>query len=375
MKKKSKSSFWNKFFLSLNILAIFFLCISYLASVVNPSPYWYFSFFGLAYPFILAINILFILFWLLKRKWFALLSLIAILLGYTPLTRTFGFRTKAASSFLKDSSSLKLLTYNVHYLQKYGNKIDPDTRVDILNMLREEQPDILGIQEFFTRSKGVYNTKDSILTILKTKHCYFDPLVTNDYEASGIALFSKYPIIKKGTFLFSESNTSNRCIWADIIKNDKKFRVYVLHLASIKFQPEDYQFLNGVKKDLNNGKDVSSSKRIARKLKDAFLRRSIQVKELKQQMANCETPYIVMGDFNDTPASYTLAEMSKGLKNAFVEKGSGLGITYNGDFPNFQIDYILSTPNFTINGYKILKKAYSDHYPVTANISLAEAVK
>ena len=77
-----------------------------------------------------------------------------------------------------------------------------------------------------------------------------------------------------------------------------------------------------------------------------------------------------MGDFNDTPASYAATQMNKGMRNAFQEKGSGLGITYNGDFPNFQIDYVLASPEIKVNTYRLIKKNYSDHYPIRVNVSL-----
>ncbi|MDV3197467.1 MAG: hypothetical protein Q8884_02675, partial [Sweet potato little leaf phytoplasma] len=80
-------------------------------------------------------------------------------------------------------------------------------------------------------------------------------------------------------------------------------------------------------------------------------------------------PYIIMGDFNDTPVSYALNNLTKGMQNSFQKKGSGLAITYNGDFPNFQIDYILATPQFDILSYNIIKESFSDHYPVTCNVS------
>lgn len=77
-----------------------------------------------------------------------------------------------------------------------------------------------------------------------------------------------------------------------------------------------------------------------------------------------------MGDFNDTPCSYTLAQMTNDIKNGFEEAGNGLAVTYNGSFPNFQIDYILASNHFNFKSYKILKQTYSDHYPVRCNVNL-----
>jgi endonuclease/exonuclease/phosphatase family metal-dependent hydrolase len=71
-----------------------------------------------------------------------------------------------------------------------------------------------------------------------------------------------------------------------------------------------------------------------------------------------------------TPASFAVNELSKGLKNAFRERGFGLGRTYNGDFPNFQIDYILATLQFDVLDYYIIEKKLSDHYPVRADLLL-----
>jgi endonuclease/exonuclease/phosphatase family metal-dependent hydrolase len=370
--KKSKIGFLQKTFLSLNFLAIVCLLLSYLATTTDPEKYWHIALFGLAYPFILLANTLFIIFWMLNKKWYFVFSLVFILGGYQLLNRTIGFRTSSASDFETDSNTIKLMTWNVHYVKKFGSELDTTTRSNVFKLIDEEQPDIVGFEEFFTRKKGKYDIKDSILQILNTENYYYSTSIDNDYESHGIAVFSKFPIIKHGDINFDKMDNGNKAIWVDVKKGTKTFRVFVIHLASISFQPEDYMFLKEVKTDINNGKDVVSSKRIVRRLRNAFIKRSRQVKILKEQMAACKTPYIVMGDFNDTPVSYTLSEMTENLKNGFHEKGSGLGITYNGAFPNFQIDYILASPEFNFEGYKIIKKDYSDHYPLRCNVILAD---
>ncbi|MEO5911146.1 MAG: endonuclease/exonuclease/phosphatase family protein [Pelobium sp.] len=369
--KKKKNSFLQKTFLFFNYIAIICLLLSYLATITDPAKNWYFTHFGLGYPFILLINILFILIWVIFRKWYFLLSLIIIIVGYQPLKRTFGFRLATKTSTI-NSTTIKLMTWNVHLFKKFGSELDSSTRTSVLKVIKDEQPDIIGIQEFFTRKKGVYDMKDSILNNLNTSHYYYTKSADNDFESIGVAMFSKYPIVSSGDLKINALNSGNKGIWVDVKKGNKIIRIFVVHLASISFDPEDYEFLKDVKEDINTGKDVASSKRIVRKLKDAFIRRSEQVKILKEEMAKCKTPYLLMGDFNDTPASYSLAQMTDGIKNGFTEKGSGLAITYNGDFPNFQIDYILSSPQFNFLTYNIIKKAYSDHYPIRCNVSLPD---
>ncbi|HTN18965.1 MAG TPA: endonuclease/exonuclease/phosphatase family protein [Pelobium sp.] len=368
--KKKGNSFLNKALLFVNFIAIVALLLSYCATVVDPLSLWYFTMFGLAYPFILLANVLFLILWLVLRKWYFLYSLAFILIGYQPLTRTFGFRFASESDAVADSSTLKMMTYNVHNFRNKNGELDTASTEGFLRLIADESPDVVGFQEFFSRHKGKYDFKDSLFKQSNFKSHYFNKTDSNDYEYTGVAVFSKYPIMARGEIKFETKDAGNKGIWVDIKKNEKVIRVYVVHLASISFQPEDYSFINEVKTDINNSKDVTSSKRIVRKLKIAFEKRSKEVKMLKTHMASCTTPYIIMGDFNDTPASFTLAQMTEGLKNAFQEKGAGLGKTYNGDFPNFQIDYILASPAFHVKTYRIIKQAYSDHYPVRANLSL-----
>lgn len=368
--KKKRNSFFQLALLFFNTIAIIALLLSYCATGIDPQTFWYFTLFGLAYPFILLANIFFVVLWLILKRWYFAYSLVFILIGYQPLTRTFGFRFANESDLVTDSNTLKIMTYNVHNFRNQEGILDTALSKRFFNLIKSENPDVAGFQEFFSRRKGKFDFKDSVLKTLNTKEYLYKRADFNDYEATGIALFSKYPIKDSGEVLFDSIAIGNKGIWIDILKNEKIIRVYCIHLASISFQPEDYLFINGVKTDINNSKDIVSSKRIVRKLKTAFIRRSKEIKILKKHIENCTTPYIIMGDFNDTPASYALAQMTKGIKNAFQEKGAGLGITYNGAFPNFQIDYILASSTLNFSTYKIINKDLSDHYPVRANVIL-----
>jgi endonuclease/exonuclease/phosphatase family metal-dependent hydrolase len=110
---------------------------------------------------------------------------------------------------------------------------------------------------------------------------------------------------------------------------------------------------------------------ILEKLQIAYPKRAEQAKIIMKHIENSPYPVIVCGDFNDTPISYAVNNMlSGGLINSFREKGSGLGITYNGDFPNFQIDYILVSPSFSVKNYRIIQKKVSDHYALRSDLEL-----
>lgn len=344
------------------------LLLSYLAPFINPATFWPIAFFGLAYPPLLLVNIVLIIYWLLRRSKWAVLSLVCILIGWNLLNNHIGFRLPTTNVSAADSNNVRIMNYNVHNFKKYGANNDISTKHEILEIINHEQPDIIGFEEFFTRNKGRYNTLDSIKQLLKTNQVFFRQFMGNSQERLGMAMFSKYPIIDTGVIWLNDPVNLNQCIYADIQKGSTKLRVYIVHLQSIHFEPQDYKYLDDVSKE---GKaNMTSSRRIGSKLKIAFIKRSEQVKRIKQHMAACPYPYLVAGDFNDTPSSFAVNQMSKGLKNAFREKGSGLGRTYNGDFPNYQIDYIMTSKQFDILTYGVIRKKLSDHYPVYSDVKL-----
>lgn len=366
--KKTKPGWLHKFLLILNILAAAMLLLSYVASFVSPTTFWPIAFLGLGYPFLLLFNFVFILFWLFKKPALSLISVVTILLGWKFLVSTIGFRESTGIQVPKSSNAIvRVMTWNVHYFKRFDDTVYQQTvKNQMMDVIRKEQPDIFCVQEFFSRKKGEYNFKKAIEELLKTKHYYIMELAGNDYEMNGYAIFSKFPIRNRGKLHFPNT-VGNDVIFADFEIKKKKLRVYNVHLQSISFQPEDYEYLKNVK-EIHT--DVNSTKRLSRRIKNAFLKRAEQVDILKKHAEASNLPYIIAGDFNDTPISYAVNTLSKGMKNAFREKGSGFGITYNGDFPNFQIDYILTNPAFEVKNYIIIDKKLSDHYPVRTDLEL-----
>jgi len=368
MKAKKKLSFIDKIILWLNGLLCFALLLSYLAPVVDPKTFWLIAFFGLAYPLLLVGNIVFVVFWGIRRSRYVFVSIICIAIGYNVLANNLQLRLSDSFSAAPNLSVVHMMTYNVHNFKRYGSGNDISTKRDILQMINENQPDVIGFQEFYTRNVGQYDMRDSILKIMNTTWYYFEPVMANSQESLGLAIFSKFPIVAHGNIPFANKLSENSCVYIDVKKGDKIFRVYSLHLQSIRFDPEDYKYLNSI---ANKGKiEGSSARRLGSKLKLAFIKRSDQVVKIKEHAAKCPYPYIISGDFNDTPASYAVNQMAKGLKNAFRESGSGFGRTYNGDFPNYQIDYIMASPQFDVHNYLIIQKKLSDHYPVKADLVL-----
>jgi len=368
MKAKRKLFIIDRIILWINFLLCFSILISYLASIIDPQKIWLFAFFGLAYPFLLMANLIMIIYWLLRKMRYTVFSIICIVCGWKVLNNNVGFHRAGNDDAVKRGDAIRMMTYNVHNFKRYGAKNDTSTKQQILQIIKEQQPDIIGIQEFYTRNRGQYDMRDSILSIMGSDNYYFEPIIFNAREAIGIAIFSKFPIVDHGFISISDRTSENACIYIDIKKGNGELRIYSVHLQSIGFDPEDYKYINRI---TQLGKtDMSSTRRLGNKIKSAFLKRSLQVIKIKQHAALCPYPYIITGDFNDTPTSYAVNEMAKGLKNAFREKGYGLGRTYNGNFPNYQIDYIMAGPQFDVLNYTIIEKKLSDHYSVRSDLLL-----
>ncbi|SEM50127.1 Metal-dependent hydrolase, endonuclease/exonuclease/phosphatase family [bacterium A37T11] len=366
---KRKPGFFGKLILLGGLLSMGALLLSYLAPVVNPNHFWPIAFFGIGYMPILILNLLFLIYWAIRKRWIALFSFALILAGWPFLTRHIGFHGSPSAAVLAnpDTANIRLLTYNIHLFRGVDDDMHLTNKDSILSIVKEISPDIICFEEFYTRIKGKHKTIKSVMESAGLSHYYFYPNQKNDYEQNGEAIFSRYPIIDTGYVKLMNSNRSSRMIYVDLLRNGQKFRVYCVHLRSIGFQPEDYEFINNADK---TNDEVMATKRIGKRLKWAFTDRGEEAVSLRKHADSCQTPYLIAGDFNDTPMSYAVSQISKGMKNCFKEKGSGWGVTYNGDFPNFQIDYILASSQIQVKHYQIISKKISDHNPVWADLSL-----
>lgn len=364
-----------------NYIAIAFLLLSYVARHVSPESFWFIAFFGLAYPVFLIINILFVLFWAIQFKFRFIFSLLAIVLGLDHFNAFFRINIKNASvnNSTEKNEMIKVMSYNVRLFDLYNWSHNKQTRNKIFNLIQEEASGIVCLQEFFTDDSKEFNTLDTLLRIQKAKNYHVEYTITmRKIHHWGVATFSKYPIAGKGKIVFEEPS-NNICIYTDLRINNDTVRVYNMHLQSIHFNPVDYKFLTDVvdieKVKPSEEEIEEKSKGIIKRLKGAFVKRASQADIIAEHIKQCRYPVIVCGDFNDTPSSYAYATISKGLKDAFVESGNGMGRTYIGTFPSFRIDYIMHSPGFQSYEFHTISEELSDHYPVTCFLGYSNSKK
>lgn len=363
-----KLSVFSKVVLVLNSLAVISLLLSYLASYISPEGFWIIGLFGIAYPVLLILNILFIVYWTLAWNKLVLLSLLAVAVGYVNITNTFQYRNTPLKPG-KDAKTIRILSYNVRLFDLYNWTGANNTRSKMYQLLSKSRPDIACIQEFYssTDKKGL-NSEDSLNRILKSPNHHIEYTESIHHGNWGMATYSKYPIVNKGKIFFNEK-ANNLCIYTDIAIGKDTVRVYNVHFQSIRFENEDYEFVKSIS-DNKQREEIQGSKKILKRLKIAFIKRARQVDTVSQSIRSSPYPVIICGDFNDTPSSYTYHTLRHGLKDAFVESGRGIGNTYNGVFPSFRIDYIFHDSRFSSYSFQTIHRKFSDHFPITCVIGL-----
>jgi endonuclease/exonuclease/phosphatase family metal-dependent hydrolase len=366
-KRKGKRYFVNRIAMFCNHLSVIALLISYLAPKVSPENFWFIAFFGLAYPILVFINILFFLYWTFQLKKRGIYSLIVILSGWMILHRFVQF-----NNFSKKESSnklIKVMSYNVKVFDLYNWSHNKETRSRIFSLLKDEAPGISCLQEFFHRDSSDFCNADSLKKINGWKYAHIE--YTSEgrlLQHFGIATFSKYPIVNTGKVDFGYKG-NNVCIFSDVKIGNDTIRVYNMHLQSIAFSKDDYKYAEDLQKDIET-EDIEHSKNILRRLKRAFVKRSQQAGLIQESINQSPYPTIVCGDFNDTPSSYTYSTISKNLTDSFIESGNGLGKSYSGAFPSFRIDYILHSNEFRSYEFKTIREELSDHFPVVTYLEL-----
>lgn len=369
-----KRDFLLRIIFVLNLLAVAGLGISYLALFLSPEYFWMFAFMGLAYPILLIINILFLAFWLVVRWRRALFSGIIILLGISKISDLYQWRKEPEQakidSLNAQDSSLRVMSYNVRLFDLYNWTENKNTRNKIMDLIRKQQADILCLQEFFYEDTGTFNTLDTLMQIQPATHVHIEHTAhVKRVNHWGIATFSRYPIVEKGLIQFRDS-TDNISIYTDIKAYGDTFRIYNLHLESIRFRREDYKALQTItgNEDQTN---LDGPQKIISRMRRAYIRRARQTDIIRSHIQDSPHPVIVCGDFNDTPNSYAYHQISKNLNDAFRTAGSGIGTTYIGMIPFLRIDYILYSPEaFDPLYFRVLRRKFSDHYPVISSLHL-----
>jgi endonuclease/exonuclease/phosphatase family metal-dependent hydrolase len=245
---------------------------------------------------------------------------------------------------------------------KRNNNKGSRTRLKMMDLIKEQKADVLCLQEFFTSTDTVYyNNLNHVMKELGYPYYYYSWDNDGYRQWVGQAIFSRLPIVDSGMIRFPQPSMAEAFIHADVLFNHDTVRIYTTHLQSVQFRKKDFESIEKIK----NTEDgmVENSKNIFVKLKRGLARRSLQAEIVKDIISASPHPFILTGDFNDVPNSYTYYTIKgDNLQDAFLEQGLGVGKTFANIAPTLRIDYILTTKDLHIRQFNRIIRDYSDHY-------------
>ena len=346
----------------LAIIGVIAMILSVINAYINPQHFIWTATFGLAFWVILIYNVLVFLFLLLlwsKKVW---ISVLALLIAIPGIAKSYSFGSKVEAD-----NSIRIMSYNLHYFSRVDKETDKESFANqVMNMVRDQAPDILCCQEFQGFRSDV--TRQQCIKIFAEGAGYQYVYYNRKNNYGGNVIFSKYPIAKVSEDSgFGQENTYGVMVSVDAGEKGK-FHVANVHLLTYKITDDEIDILMG-SVDRQNYDTIG--KTMLHKLNYAFQRRSNELREMLEGMPPVEGPIIVCGDFNEPPLSYNYRQMQKaGFIDTFTKVGHGIKPTYAGKLPLLRIDYVWANESVTPLSFKRYRYKASDHYPIILDFKI-----
>lgn len=325
----------------INNLVAIALLVSIITPFIKPSTLSIAPVLSLLAPALIVINLLFMVFWIVigfkKQFW---LSGVILLVTFFIASSIYKF----GSSTKNSEEGLRIMSYNVRVFNLFKWIKSEGTTSNMLQFIHDENPDILGVQEYFKSDK------------IQLKFPYNYVKIKNKSENVGLAIYSKLPIINKGSLDFK--NTLNNAIFIDVLRNNDTLRIYNIHLESLNIQPDKEYF------------GQQNSDNLYKTTKRKFRVQEEQIDKINAHINNCKHKIIITSDMNNTAYSWTYKNLKGDLQDTFLKAGSKFGKTYNFKGFPLRIDFILADKSINIINHKNYKVKYSDHYPIMAILDL-----
>lgn len=334
---------FDKFFFILNSLFAAALLFSYLLPYIPPKSFALLSVLSLSVPLLILVNFAFLLYWVLRLKRQVLLPLLVLLIGFNHVTSIYEISASEVEEV--NEEDLVIMSYNVRQFNQFGFDKQKNVPEKISAFIKVQDPDIIGMQEYFNGEPTIAERFPYKYIKLKDETAEF-----------GLAILSKYPIIKSGSLDFNTTSNNNG-VYADIVVKGDTLRVLNVHLQSFGVKPE----LSNLQKE--------HSKKVFLGMGKTFVRQQEQMELMLENMRSSPHKVILMGDFNNTAYSYIYRELtSEGLNDAYKEDGLGFGRSFDFDYFPLRIDYILVDERLEVISFETFEVHYSDHFPIRTTI-------
>lgn len=345
--------------------------------------YWILSaYLGLFFPVFVLLLLGWSAFLAVARRWRQLIVVAVVLLvggerlwRYCPLH--FGQQDALTELTLDDGTkrslevdTLRVMTYNTHAMGEIKLP-DAQSPIPVLDVVVASGADIVCLQEYaFAKSKSGHHEEELRLR-MKNVYPYYAFVNNMGQDAMGVAVFSKYPILKFEAI--DNISYHGATTYGEISIKGHTLALVNCYMQSFQIPNAERAFMHDMGKNFETD-SIARLEKGLRQLSKAFrhrARQSLIVAEYLDKRDMSQTPLLVLGDMNDTPISFTYNKMCGKLTDTWEEVGFGPGISYR-FFPFwFRIDHIFHSSHLRALDIEIMRNVkYSDHYPVMATYQL-----
>lgn len=356
MGKKAVKQYFNAVILTITVILFIFTFVGLYGGDVKPEGHTLRALSTLALPVIIAMTFLTLIYWSIRRSWFALIPILPLVFSVRYLGTIFQFGGKPDNI----TPVLTVGSYNVRCFNRDATGI---VSMDMLSAMQKEGVDVLCMQEFDNTASG-----DQRSVIERYKDAY-------PYSAVGkdMAILSRRPIKGSKEIPFEYSN--NGAIWADIqIDESHTVRVFNVHMETTGINSALHQATKNGEIDGNSTPvDIATNQNVRGSLLDSYVMNSVirggQAAIISNECHTSPHPTILCGDFNDVPYSYTYNTLLGNMTDGFREGGHGYGSTYHGMKGLLRIDYIFHPESMQSLDYYTVSLENSDHDPVISKLT------
>jgi endonuclease/exonuclease/phosphatase family metal-dependent hydrolase len=228
------------------------------------------------------------------------------------------------------------VSYNIRHGQGMDGNLDLGRTAEVLKKL---SPDFVGLQEVdnhASRSQSV-NQPEFLARKLEMNPA-FGKFMDYDGGQYGLAILSAHPILKSEVIELPRGNEPRAALATLVqIPNGRKLTVVNLHFDWVK----DDQY------------------------------RYAQAEKLKEYLDRLQSPYLLLGDFNDKTGSRTLELLGRNAIEAV--KPASNRFTFPADKPVVEIDFIFGSPKkqWEFAETAVVQETIaSDHRPIRTTFRL-----
>jgi len=335
---------------------------------------------ALTVPLWLGLVLLVGVYWLQRRRWAALLPVVALVLAWPQVQRGLPLHVGQAHPLQGSeplrlapggATTFRLLSANVRIFNVYAHlrRPDPTAPAKFISWLAASPADVLCLQEFYQEPAGT-RTRDGRLFRVGEKlgaeagrQVFISKTLTNGAGAEfGLAIFSRLPIVGRGEISFGRL-TQNHAMWVDVVGPGPRdtVRVFNTHLQSMSMDEGDIVAAGSSRAGLE-----TKGRGLLRRFVRGAAARAWQADTLLAHIARSPYPVLLAGDLNDLPYSYAYNRLAGSLQNAWATTGFGPGNTYHGRLPPLlRIDQQFAGPRWQVLDCRIHSEIhYSDHFPI-----------